>query len=119
MISLWIVLFILFSHWFFDFVLQSDWMAKNKSSNNVALLSHTFAYSIGWYVVTRICGFDAYQAGTFVAITFVFHTATDYFTSRLNTKLYKANMIHEFFVSVGFDQFLHYLQLLLTFYWLK
>lgn len=53
----------------------------------------------------------AIHAALFLLGTLVCHTITDYFTSRLNTKLYKANKIHEFFVSIGFDQILHYVQL--------
>jgi hypothetical protein len=48
-------------------------------------------------------------------ITFIFHTITDYFTSRLNSKLWKKGDVHNFFVSIGFDQVLHYVQLFLTY----
>jgi len=51
----------------------------------------------------------------FVLITFVAHTITDYFTSRLNAKLWAKGDVHNFFVSVGFDQVLHYVQLFVTY----
>ncbi len=62
------------------------------------------------------------------------HTITDYFTSRLNTSLLPkreshptdygyfkeiGGNIHNFFVSVGGDQCLHYAQLFGTYYLLK
>lgn len=115
------VIIILFTHWVADFVLQSDWQATNKSKNMLALLAHTFTYSVVWYipVVTAIAIFHLPAAlGLFPVITFVFHTITDYFTSRLNTKLWTNKKVHEFFVSIGFDQWLHYVQLLLTYYFL-
>jgi hypothetical protein len=55
----------------------------------------------------------------FIPITFICHTATDYYTSRANMILWEKKNVHGFFVSVGFDQFLHYVQLLLTFYLLS
>lgn len=35
-----------------------------------------------------------------------------------NPKLWAKGDVHNFFVSVGFDQVLHYTQLFLTYYWL-
>jgi len=51
----------------------------------------------------------------FFLITFVAHTITDYFTSRLNSKLWAEGKVHWFFVSIGFDQILHYIQLFSTY----
>lgn len=111
------LLIIIFIHWFADFVLQTDWQARNKSTNNHALFLHVAIYSIVWALVAVIYG--AYTNNLymllFAPITFVCHFTTDYFTSRLNTKLLKAGKTHEFFVSIGFDQFLHYTQLFLTY----
>ena len=35
------------------------------------------------------------------------HIIVDYFTSRLNKKLWVEKKVHWFFVSLGFDQFIH------------
>lgn len=124
--SVEIILAILFIHWFADFVLQTDWQAKNKSSNGIALLSHTLAYTAVWWIMaTFYCvlnyvdindGKTAFKFMVlFPAVTFICHTVTDYFTSRLNTKLWNSKEVHWFFVGVGFDQWLHYLQLFLTY----
>jgi hypothetical protein len=48
-------------------------------------------------------------------ITFVCHTVTDYITSRINSRLWLAQRVHDFFVSIGFDQVLHYTQLYITY----
>jgi len=128
MIDIKVVLAILFIHWFADFVLQTDWEAKNKSKSNSALFQHVFKYSLVWVaciilvaVAGIVSGFSQEDIGwsefmwLFPTITLVCHFATDYVTSRINSKLYAKGKIHEFFVSVGFDQFLHFAQLLLTY----
>lgn len=119
---------ILLIHWFADFVLQTDKQAKGKSKNWSDLLLHTFNYSLVWLlfgVISSLWFSQEYhilignRLSYFFIITFVAHTITDYFTSRLNSRLYAKGDIHNFFVSVGFDQVLHYVQLFLTYYYLK
>ena len=119
---------IIFIHWIADFVLQTDWQAQNKSKSNFALLSHTSNYSLVWLLPMCLVFGKMKEGATtewiiwstfyFSMITFVVHTITDYFTSRLNSKLWSASKVHYFFVSVGFDQVLHYGQLFLTYYFL-
>ena len=121
--NIYIIIAILAIHWLADFVLQTDWQAKNKSKNNEALLDHTCVYSWVWFFI--VFGFTLVNyhtiigailaGGMFTCITFFCHTITDYFTSRLNSRLWEKKKIHWFFVSVGFDQLLHYIQLLLTY----
>lgn len=112
---------ILLIHWFADFVIQTHWQATNKSKNNIALTSHVLSYSVVWFIIS-----STYLVLTnnpfimlFPVITFICHWVTDYYTSRLNSKLYAKGDIHNFFVSVGFDQVLHYVQLFLTYKLLK
>jgi|SRR5690606_33789799 len=117
-INIYILFGILIIHWLGDFVLQTDFQAKNKSRSNVALTEHVANYSIVWFVVGMLWYLRVHNIALFCwfpIITFICHWVTDYFTSRLNTKLYNDGRTHEFFVSVGFDQILHYLQLVLTF----
>ena len=123
-----IAFIIIFIHWVADFVLQTDWQAQNKSKNNYALLSHTSNYSLVWLLPMCLVFGKMKEGATtewifwttlyFSMITLVVHTITDYFTSRLNSKLWSAGKVHYFFVSVGFDQVLHYGQLFLTYYFL-
>ena len=126
--SLIIIFSIIFIHWITDFVLQSDKQAKGKSKNWSDLLAHTFTYSTMWIFASclmlgyvnkgQTTSWYVIHALLFGFITFVCHTITDYFTSRLNSKLWAKGDVHNFFVSVGFDQVLHYIQLFLTFYFL-
>jgi hypothetical protein len=116
--NIWIIVIGLLTHWVADFVFQTDWEAKNKSINNYALTKHVLKYSLMWLI--PIVGTAFFTSVPiilfwFIPITFVCHWVTDYFTSRLNSRLWKTNKVHEFFVSVGFDQVLHYVQLVLTF----
>jgi len=126
MISLKILFAILVIHWFADFILQTDEQAKGKSISMNSLLAHTFNYSLTWLVIgtiytiialpgNYIYGFKLFE---FVGITFIIHTITDYYTSRANKELWENNNVHGFFVGIGFDQILHYVQLILTYYFL-
>jgi len=121
MINIYVVLGILFFHWVFDFVFQTHKQSINKSTSFSYLLEHTFTYSICWLPLSFIFGVSTDASAMlllFAPITFVAHTATDYYTSKVNSQLWKEGDVHNFFVSIGFDQFLHFTQLLLTFYFL-
>ena len=136
MIDLKVVLAIILIHWIADFVFQTDKMAKGKSKNWNDLLSHTGTYSFVWLFIGGCIYLQQFRPYNpehnkimniywsyliprgilFVLITFIAYTITDYFTSRLNSKLWAKGDVHNFFVSVGGDQLLHYTQLLLTYY---
>jgi len=91
-------------HFFSDFVLQSDWMAKNKSKSNKALLIHTSVYCLPFFLF----------GWKYALVNMVLHTAIDYVTSRITSKLYAQGKVHEFFVVIGFDQYLHAVCLIST-----
>jgi hypothetical protein len=121
---------IIFIHWVADFVLQTDKQAKGKSKNWSDLLGHTITYTLSFGTIAYWITFlylaiikskisVPIEILWFLPITFVCHTITDYFTSRLNSKLWAKGDTHNFFVSVGADQVLHYVQLFLTYYLLK
>lgn len=99
------IIYLLFLHWMADFVCQPDVIAQNKSKDNLALAFHCAIYS------------SIFILGTF---NFVFamllgllHFPVDYVTSRINSKLYAEGKIHNFFVSIGFDQWIHFVTILL------
>jgi uncharacterized membrane protein YagU involved in acid resistance len=114
---------IIIIHWFADFVIQTDRQAKGKSKNWSDLLEHTFVYSIifgfAFCFFLQPYKYGVFTPSLFFLITFICHTITDYFTSRLNSKLWEKGEVHNFFISVGFDQVLHYIQLFTTYYLLK
>lgn len=102
---------VLFCHWLGDFVLQTDFQAKNKSKDTNLLSLHSFTYAaamgIGNVFFNWVNG-NVYDLILFGGLMFLTHFAIDYVTSRINSRLYAKGRIHYFFVSVGFDQFLHY-----------
>lgn len=122
---------IIIVHWIADFICQDEKWALGKSKNWGDLLSHTYTYSIIWVLI--ICILFGYNNPTqttmwyvthslaFAFITFIFHTTTDYFTSRIVSKKFAnkeyGSSIPNFgaFTIIGFDQILHYLQLFLTY----
>lgn len=106
------ILFILFIHWLSDFVFQTDYQARNKSKTLKALIMHTSLYSLTWISLWPLLGKYTFY---FIGITFIAHTFTDFFTSKLNAKLRSDNNERKFFISLGFDQFLHHVQLILTY----
>lgn len=115
--NLTIILTILFIHWVADFICQSHEMSLKKSKSNWWLSYHVGVYStvtgLGWLVFNQ-----SWLILSMIGITFVTHWITDYFTSRWTSKLYAKGDIHNFFVVVGLDQFIHYTTLLLTYKWL-
>jgi hypothetical protein len=134
--SLIVVLSIIFIHWVADFIFQAEEWANNKSKSLKPLLKHTITYSFIWYVVMvsisvwgnhfggpsiKELGWSPWM-GLFPVITFVFHTITDYFTSKIVSKRfvdqYYGSPIPNFgaFTIIGFDQVLHYTHLFLTYY---
>lgn len=130
---------ILFIHWVADFIFQDEKWALGKSKNWGDLLLHTLTYSFIWFIVGIIYFFnnaDFVNLGLhnddlfvrcviiFPIITFIAHTITDYFTSRIVSKKFAkgeyGSAIPNFgaFTIIGFDQLLHYVQLFYTYYWL-
>jgi len=111
---------IIFIHWVADFVLQSHTMSMNKSKSNLWLIAHTISYSGTFLLVGTgllMAGIvDAEPMLWFFLITLACHTIQDYITSRITSRLWKAQKVHNFFVVIGFDQVLHYGQLFLTYH---
>lgn len=107
-------------HWVADFVLQTHWQATNKSKNNKALSLHVLTYT-GALVFTvpfifNIEGNLYKQWFIFIAINGILHLITDYFTSRVSSKLF--GDWHNFFVVIGLDQLIHQFTLGLTMVWI-
>ena len=126
--SLAVILSIILIHWVADFVFQAEVWAENKSKDLKPLLKHTYTYSAIWLIVgslAKATGAIHLEQGVlslFVLITFVLHTVTDYFTSKIVSKRFAnkhyGSPIPNFgaFTVIGFDQVLHYTQLFLTYY---
>lgn len=105
-------LILLAVHWFSDFVLQTHWQAQNKSKSLNALGRHVGVYTmVLWLVTPLIFGWPTFAMLRFVALNGALHFVTDYFTSRLTSRLYEKQDWHNFFVVVGLDQLIHQLTL--------
>ncbi len=131
-INIWLVLAVLIIHWLADFIFQDEKWAVTKSKSNRSLLKHTTTYTLVWaffivpiWLINTIGeGVKLFDGNTniiyFLPITFVIHTITDYYTSRLNAKLYIKGKFGGsipnwgFYSSIGLDQVYHYVQLFLT-----
>ena len=123
--------YIVFAHTVADFMFQTDDMAVNKSSSNSWLLKHTGTYTLVMFAFMCLLGLSGATMGVlgfgglamltnphlvigFLFVNFVAHTITDYITSRITSYYWKQEKRHEFFVTIGFDQFAHIAVLVLT-----
>lgn len=110
-----VLLYILLVHYIADFGMQTNWQARNKSHDVVALTYHVLVYSLIWFVAILCIGVGFKYAFLFMFITFIAHYITDFCTSRLGAPFWEEKDFHNGFKVVGFDQCLHYIQLYFTF----
>lgn len=96
-------------------------MALRKSTSNYYLGMHVTIYTVttivAWWLLFMIVGIHAtsWQYLGAGVVIFVMHFITDYITSRITSKYYQAKKSHEFFVTIGFDQWLDYVQIFIVF----
>jgi hypothetical protein len=91
-------------HWIGDFLLQTNWQAKNKSKRLDALGAHVATYTAA---ITAASAALFGMAGIwFALINGALHFVTDFFTSRWSAR-YAANPDWRFFAVIGFDQLIH------------
>ena len=109
------IILLLFTHFVADFVFQTDKQAKQKSTSNKWLSYHVASYSLGLLAFGLLWIGFGWNVWLWVVLNAVLHWCTDWVTSRINSKLWKDQKVHWFFVSIGFDQFIHYTTLILTY----
>ncbi|MGI9422511.1 MAG: DUF3307 domain-containing protein [Hyphomicrobiaceae bacterium] len=105
---------LLVTHWVGDFLLQTSWMATQKSRNLNALLAHVVTYTIVLSVAAVVLFGQTETAGWFIIANAALHLVTDFLTSRVSAKYYDAKNMRAFFVMVGLDQLFHLLALVYT-----
>ena len=93
-------------HFVADFVLQSDYVAKNKSKDNKVLLYHVSLYALPFILLI---------SPLYGALNGLLHFCIDFITSRATSKLWASGEVHWFFVTIGLDQLLHVLTLVWTY----
>ena len=107
--SFLLVSWVLLLHFVFDFMCQNDKMAINKSKSFKWLFAQTSVYSLMAFLV----GLPFPLAIGFYLYLFVTHSIIDGITSRITSYLWVKEQRHWFFVTIGFDQWLHYV----TIFW--
>lgn len=119
-----VFIFIVVMHWIADFVFQAEEWSLGKSKSWSPLLKHTATYSSVWLLPVWFFTGSLWGAFLFSAFSFVAHTITDYYTSRIVSKKfadkYYGSSIPNFgaFSTIGFDQVLHYVQLISTWWFI-
>lgn len=123
-IAVWVVVVVLFGHWVADFVLQPHWMSLRKSTDWWVLLQHAYVITLGGVVVGLVVVMVADHTrppgylGIWAVLNGAAHFAIDAVTSRITSKLWRKGETHNFFVVIGFDQFLHVAFAVATLSWL-
>jgi hypothetical protein len=107
-------LILLVTHWIADFVCQTHWQASNKSKNNWALGAHVATYTLILAFFSVIVFGPTLLTGLFIVVNGILHFITDYITSRITSKLWAEQKVHDFFVIVGLDQLIHQVTLAAT-----
>lgn len=103
---------VFFFHWLADFVFQTHEMSINKSKSIKWLTYHIIAYTATWIPFTLVLINKPIDMLWFLSLIFITHWITDFFTSKVTAQLWKEKKIHDFFVMIGFDQFIHAITLL-------
>lgn len=110
-------IYIILIHYLADFGLQTHEQATKKGEGNDPwnkwLFFHVGVYTFVWFIA--VLPFFKWEAFRFAIITFTLHYIVDWLTSRIGKPFWKNQDFHNGFVTVGFDQVLHYLSLWYTF----
>jgi hypothetical protein len=99
-------------HFVGDFVLQTRWMAENKSRSFQALTAHVLTYGAALWVGLAVAQRPLLDATYYAGCNLLIHFGVDAVTSRITTYWWKKQNLYAFFTTIGFDQFLHAVTLL-------
>ena len=102
-----VIVYLLFTHWVADFVVQTSWQAENKWCSSKALLRHILSYTAVVFVAMFAITFDIQYALAAALFNGFTHFWIDLVTSRINHEALGEKNYHRFFVGVGLDQALH------------
>ncbi len=110
---------VLFAHFVADFIFQKDEDAKNKSKSFMHLLNHILDYDFAFTIVLSLGilllgKFSLMPIIYYTLLNSAIHLVVDYFTSKASAHYWSKQEAHNFFVVIGFDQFLHAVTLVVT-----
>ena len=103
------IILIVWMHAIGDFVFQTRYIARNKSTSHWVLAAHCVLYMIPLF-------FISWQ---FAIINGILHYPVDYGSSQLTTYYHKKENENMFFNVIGIDQAVHFTILFLTYWFLK
>lgn len=110
------------AHCIFDWWLQTQWMARNKSKDWLALSAHVLVYTLGLMLVPRIDGNHIALLGLWrwALLNGVLHFATDAITSRISSHYFAKGGAGSkgFWNTIGTDQCIHMVTLVGTYWWM-
>ena len=105
---------LLLAHLIGDFFLQTDEMARGKSSSDTILYQHVGIYIMPFAIIAFYV-FPVMIAFLFLISNLLLHFMTDYVSSRVAKSYFEREKRHEFFITIGIDQFIHVFTLAFTF----
>ncbi len=114
-----VILLIFVVHFLADFVFQSSKMATGKSKSFKWLSIHVGVYGLVSLISAFIIGFnisDMRWALIWWGINVGLHFVVDFFTSKITSRFWEQKNMRLFFVMIGFDQLLHNLCLITTYF---
>jgi len=119
------------THFIADFIFQSRNMGRKKGKNIFWLLTHVFVYTlvttIGWYLFLNLDLFSFKTFSIFIFLMFSTHFVTDFITSKVSGYCYLKMLEnkkkpykweHLFWSTIGFDQLIHAITLILIYNYL-
>lgn len=98
---------IVWLHFLSDFILQTDNVAKSKSSSWYYLTVHGVVYSLPFFLI----GWE------YAVVNASLHWCVDAVTSRIAKYFFLKEQRHWFFVTIGCDQAIHMTCLIITLKW--
>ncbi len=101
-----LLIIIFFLHFIADFGLQTRKMAENKSHSIKYLTLHVLTYCIPFFILVAGFGWTM-EFVWFIVWLFSTHWITDYITSKFTANFWRRKRIKDFFLMIGFDQFIH------------
>ena len=108
MVNIHEILLLLLIHTISDFCSQTRKMAENKSQSIKWLSIHVFIYILPFLVF----------GWKFTLVNFILHWIIDFISSRASGYYYKQKNFYAFFNVIGFDQYLHIVSLVFTYYYM-
>jgi hypothetical protein len=118
-ITFWLC-FVLFQHWFADFILQTREQAVNKSKSFNHLAGHVLSYTVWITIVIWIVslGHNGVNSNSVIVWGFInglLHFLVDFFTSKSTAKYWNNGQpAKDFWTWIGLDQWLHTVILIIT-----